>query len=60
MFKLNFDAASKGNPGFVGYGGLCQDHNGRIVIIYLGAIGTNTNNSAELEDIIHGLEVLIM
>ena len=33
VFKLNFDGASKGNLGPAGYGGICQDHSGRIISI---------------------------
>ena len=59
VFKLNFDGASRGHPGPVGFGGLCHDHAGRIMMVFLGSIGKDTNNSAELEGLIRGLEVLI-
>ena len=59
MFKLNFDGASRGNPGPVGFGGVCRDHNGRITTIYMGAIGKDTNNSPELEGMIRGFECLV-
>eukprot|EP00253_Pinus_taeda_P028396 PITA_28396 len=48
-FKLNFDGASKGNPGKAGFGGIFRDHKGSPLLIYLGNIGWDTNNSAELE-----------
>ena len=43
----------------MGFGGLCRDHDDRIMMVFLGSIGMDTNNSAKLEGIIHGLEVLI-
>lgn len=49
ILKLNFDGASKGNLGEVGYGGILTDHKGNPMIIYYGSIGWDTNNSAELE-----------
>ena len=59
VFKLNFDGASRGNPGPAGFGGLCHDHKGRIRMLFMGATGQDTNNSVKLEGLIHGLEVLI-
>ena len=50
-FKLNFDGASKGNPGKVGYDGVIRDHEGKPLQIYYGNIGWDTNNSAELEGV---------
>eukprot|EP00253_Pinus_taeda_P028947 PITA_28947 len=48
-YKLNFDGASKGNPGPAGFGGIIRNHNGTPPQIYFGNIGWDTNNSAELE-----------
>ena len=59
VFKLNFNGASRGNPGQVGFGGLCRDHEGRVKKVFMGDIGKDTNNSAELEGLIRGSEVLI-
>ena len=59
VFKLNFDGASRGNPGPAGFGGLCRDHEGKIRMVFMGAIGQDTNNSAKLEGLIRGSEVLI-
>ena len=59
MYKLNFDGASKGNPGPASYGGICRDHSGRILSIFLGSLGSKNNNSAELEGLICGFEILI-
>ena len=59
VFKLNFNGASRGNIGPVGFGGLCHDHEGKIRMVFMGAIGQDTNNSAELEGLIYGSKVLI-
>ena len=47
VFKLNFDGTSRGNMGPTGFGGLFRDHDGKIVMVFLGSIGMDTNNSAE-------------
>ena len=39
VFKLNFDGASRGNPSLVGFGGLCRDQEGKIRMVFMGAIG---------------------
>eukprot|EP00253_Pinus_taeda_P033659 PITA_33659 len=39
MFKINFDGASKGNPGHSGFGGLIRDHKGNNIAIFLGYHG---------------------
>ena len=56
VFKLNFDGASRGNSGPPGYGGVCRYANGKVLAIYLGAIGSDTNNSTKLEGLIQGFE----
>jgi len=57
MFQLNFDGASKGNPGKVGYGGVFRDHESNPQCIFMGSIGWDTNNSAELEGLWRGLKI---
>eukprot|EP00253_Pinus_taeda_P007130 PITA_07130 len=54
-YKLNFDGASKGNPGTIGFGGIIRNHEGSLLQIYFGNIGWDTNNSAELEGLWQGL-----
>jgi len=54
-YKLNFDGASKGNPGAAEYGGILRDYEGIPIRIYFGNIGWDTNNSAELEGLWQGL-----
>ena len=39
VFKLNLDGVSRGNPGPAGFGGLCHDQEGRIKMVFMGAIG---------------------
>eukprot|EP00253_Pinus_taeda_P008572 PITA_08572 len=55
VFQLNFDGASKGNPGQSGYGGVFRDFQGTPHLIYTGTKGWDTNNSAELEGLWQGL-----
>lgn len=57
MLQLNFDGASKGNPGKAGYGGVFRNHKGSPQCIFMGSIGWDTNNSAELEGLWHGLKL---
>ena len=59
VYKLNFDGASRGNPGPVGFGGICGDSQGRIIFVFLGAISRDSNNSAELEGMLQGLQCLV-
>ena len=46
MFKLNFDGASKGNPGLAGFGGAIRNSEGCMVGLHWGYIKENTNNIA--------------
>ena len=54
---MNFDGASKGNPGPAGYGGIFRNSQGEIEAIFYGSIGWDTNNSAELEGLWQGLNL---
>jgi ribonuclease HI len=51
--KLNFDGASKGNAGPVGYGAVFKDDNGLILHILVGSLGNDTNNVFELWDLLN-------
>ncbi|KAF7835740.1 ribonuclease H [Senna tora] len=53
--KLNTDGSSIGNPGPAGVGGLFRDSNGKWLCGFSGSIGKQTNMSAELMAIKHGL-----
>jgi ribonuclease HI len=57
--KLNFDGASKGNPGAAGYGVVYRNHHGHILEIMAGSLGHSTNNVAELWGLIKGLQLAI-
>ena len=57
FFKLNFDGASKGNPGRAGFGGILRNALGQAVWVFFGYIGQDTNNSAELEGLLHGFQL---
>lgn len=55
MIQLNFDGSSKGKPSRAGYGGIFTDHKDKPLLIFLGSIGWDTNNSTELEGLWQGL-----
>ena len=55
FIKINFDGASKGNPGAAGYGLVFRNHKGHILIISAGSLGHSTNNNAELWGLLNGL-----
>lgn len=57
MFQLNFDVASRGNPGQTGFGGAIRDSQGVPLITFHGSIGWNTKNAAELEGLWRGLTI---
>ena len=59
VFKLNFDGASKGNPGQAGFRGIIRNFNGEIQHLYFGSIGWDTNNLAELEGLWQGLRLTL-
>jgi ribonuclease HI len=57
FFKLNFDGASKGNLGPVGFGVVIRDNNGQIKYIMAGNLGWDSNNSVELWGLIRGIQL---
>jgi ribonuclease HI len=59
FLKLNFDGASKGNPGKAGAGGAIIDNGGKLVHLYATSIDNTTNNVVEFGSLEHGLEILI-
>lgn len=54
VFQLNFDGASKGNPGKARFGGIFRDHKGVTLLTFLGSKGWDSNNSVELEGLWQG------
>jgi ribonuclease HI len=55
-FVLHADGAARGNPGPAGAGALILDANGAVVARLRRALGRATNNVAEYEALIMGLE----
>lgn len=56
--KLNFDGASRGNPGIAGIGGVIRNHQGNIIHIFYRSLGECTNNEAEFAAMEQGLRIL--
>ncbi|XP_059068266.1 uncharacterized protein LOC131858830 [Cryptomeria japonica] len=54
--KLNFDGASKGNPGRGGLGAIVRDEFGNILKAFSGSGGFVTNNVAEISALEVGLK----
>ena len=48
FIKMNFDGASKGNPGPIGLGGIFRDSKGKTRWVFVEWGGEMTNNEAEL------------
>eukprot|EP00253_Pinus_taeda_P002977 PITA_02977 len=48
FLKLNFDGASRGNPGLVGIGGVIRNHKGEIPYIYSRALGEVIEGDSEV------------
>ena len=59
FIKLNFDGASKGNPGHAGGGGVFWNSQGEIIQLYTINLGHSTNNAAELSAMVNGLNIAI-
>jgi ribonuclease HI/exonuclease III len=57
---LQFDGASKGNPGPSGGGGIIQDPNQGTVIKYAIGLGIDTNNWAEAMALWQGLKLALL
>jgi hypothetical protein len=56
FIKINFDGASKGNPGPAGYGAVIRNSTGEILTLTAGYLGETTNNVAELTGLLQGLQ----
>jgi ribonuclease HI len=57
--KVNFDGASKGNPGHSGYGAVIRNRLGQIQSLTAGNLGYDTNNSAEIWGLIKGVQMAL-
>lgn len=58
FLKLNFDGASRGNPGPADIGGVLRNSEGEIRYIYSRALGEGTNNEMEFAALEQGLRIL--
>jgi ribonuclease HI len=56
FFKLNFDGASKGNPGPAGYSAVIRNSDREILHILAGSMGHNTNNAVKIWSLLCGLQ----
>jgi len=54
--KLNFDGASKGNPGPESYGAIIRNSKGEILHIVAVNLGHKTNNVVEIWGLLRGLQ----
>lgn len=55
-FVLHADGAARGNPGPAGAGAVLLDDRGKVVVELRRALGRATNNRAEYEALLMGLE----
>ena len=56
---MNFDRASKGNPGPGGFGSVIRDNAGKMKCLKAGFLGHDTNNLVELWGPIKGLQLYL-
>ncbi|MCO5557777.1 hypothetical protein L7F22_011348 [Adiantum nelumboides] len=59
IYQLEFDGASKGNPGRAGAGALIRCPHGSVVLELTEFLGSETNNVAEYRALILGLRVAL-
>lgn len=59
FIKLNFDGASKGNPGPAGYGGAFRDSRGQTRWIYADKGGIISNNEVKFMAAYQGIRIAI-
>eukprot|EP00253_Pinus_taeda_P027885 PITA_27885 len=59
FIKLNFDGASKGNPGEAGFGGIFRDNSNQVRWIFADWGGEMTNNEAEFWALHQGLRIAV-
>lgn len=59
QWVLMVDGAARGNPGDAGCGAAIYDENGRLVKELSRYLGRSTNNVAEYEGLLMGLEALL-
>jgi ribonuclease HI len=54
--KMNFDGASKGNPGPTNFGVVFMDDKGNIRKILAGSLGYDSNNLVKLWGLLKGIQ----
>eukprot|EP00253_Pinus_taeda_P021290 PITA_21290 len=59
FIKLNFDGASKRNPGEAGFGGIFRDNSNQVRWIFADWGGEMTNNEAEFWALYQGLRIMV-
>eukprot|EP00253_Pinus_taeda_P027544 PITA_27544 len=59
FIKLNFDGASKGNPGPAGFGGIFRDYKNQTRWVYAEGGGEMKKNEAELWAVCQGLRIAV-
>ena len=57
--KLNFDGASRGNPGSEGIGCIINNESGKWIVKRAKSIEPTTNNLVELEALQEGLQICL-
>ena len=59
FLNLNFDGASRGNPGLAGFGTVLRNHTGKIIHLMAGFLGENANNVGEIISLVKGLQDVV-
>ncbi|XP_059076357.1 uncharacterized protein LOC131875735 [Cryptomeria japonica] len=57
--KLNFDGASRGNPGISGIGAVIRDSSRQLMGGLFGSLGFATNNEAKIRALATGLDLCV-
>lgn len=55
IYKLNTDGSALNNSGKIGGGGILRDHQGKLVYAFVVPLDIGTNNQAETQQVIHGV-----
>ncbi|XP_059067468.1 uncharacterized protein LOC131858291 [Cryptomeria japonica] len=58
--KVNFDGASRCNPGKSGYGAIIRDEFGNFIGENFGPLGINTNNMAKMAGLLARMEWFVV
>jgi ribonuclease HI len=58
-YKLNFDGASRGNPGLSGIGCIINNEDGQWLLKRAKLINPTSNNLAELEAVLEGIKLCL-